>query len=116
MNESVPDRFRAYRVHNDDQGYRALVENIVLDDLDAGDVTIRVRYSGINYKDALAGTGKGKIMRTYPMVGGIDVSGTVVSSESERFSPGDEVLVTGAGLSETRDGGYTEFLRRTAPG
>jgi putative YhdH/YhfP family quinone oxidoreductase len=111
MNESVPGRFKAYRVHNDDQGYRALVENIALDDLDAGDVTIRVRYSGINYKDALAGTGKGKIMRSYPMVGGIDVAGTVVSSESERFSPGDEVLVTGAGLSETRDGGYTEFLR-----
>jgi len=111
MNESVPDRFRAYRVHNDDQGYRAQVETITPDDLAAGDVTIRVRYSGINYKDALAGTGKGKIMRSYPMVGGIDVSGTVVSSASERFSPGDEVLVTGAGLSETRDGGYTEFLR-----
>jgi acrylyl-CoA reductase (NADPH) len=101
----------AYRVHNDDQGYRGSVDSIGLDDLAAGDVTIQVRYSGINYKDALAGTGKGKIMRSYPMVGGIDVSGTVVSSESERFSPGDEVLVTGAGLSETRDGGYAEYLR-----
>jgi acrylyl-CoA reductase (NADPH) len=111
MNESVPDRFRAYRVHNDDQGYRAQVETITLDDLAAGDVTIRVRYSGINYKDALAGTGKGKIMRSYPMVGGIDVAGTVISSGSERFSSGDEVLVTGAGLSETRDGGYSEYLR-----
>jgi acrylyl-CoA reductase (NADPH) len=111
MSESAPARFRAYRVHNDDQGYRALVEDIGLDDLAAGDVTIRVRYSGINYKDALAGTGKGKIMRSYPMVGGIDVAGTVISSESERFSPGDEVLVTGAGLSETRDGGFTEYLR-----
>jgi putative YhdH/YhfP family quinone oxidoreductase len=111
MNESVPDRFRAYRVHNDDRGYRAQVETITLDDLAAGDVTIRVRYSGINYKDALAGTGKGKIMRSYPMVGGIDVAGTVISSESERFSSGDEVLVTGAGLSETRDGGYSEYLR-----
>jgi len=111
MSEPVPDRFRAYRVHNDDQGYRGLVETIGLDDLDEGDVTIRVAYSGINYKDALAGTGKGKIMRSYPMVGGIDVAGTVVSSESERFAPGDEVLVTGAGLSETRDGGYAEYLR-----
>jgi len=111
MSEPVPDRFRAYRVHNDDQGYRGLVETIGLDDLDEGDVTIRVAYSGINYKDALAGTGKGKIMRSYPMVGGIDVAGTVVSSESERFVPGDEVLVTGAGLSETRDGGYAEYLR-----
>jgi acrylyl-CoA reductase (NADPH) len=111
MSESLPAQFRAYRVHNDDQGYRGSVDSIGLDDLAAGDVTIRVRYSGINYKDALAGTGKGKIMRSYPMVGGIDVSGTVVSSESERFSPGDEVLVTGAGLSETRDGGYAEYLR-----
>ena len=111
MSESVPDHFKAYRVHNDDQGYRGLVESITLDNLAAGDVTIRVRYSGINYKDALAGTGKGKIMRSYPMVGGIDVAGVVVSSESERFSPGDEVLVTGAGLSETRDGGYAEYLR-----
>jgi len=111
MTESLPAQFRAYRVHNDDQGYRGSVDSIGLDDLAAGDVTIQVRYSGINYKDALAGTGKGKIMRSYPMVGGIDVSGTVVSSESERFSPGDEVLVTGAGLSETRDGGYAEYLR-----
>jgi len=111
MSEALPARFRAFRVHNDDQGYRGLVESIGLEDLAAGDVTIRVRYSGINYKDALAGTGKGKIMRTYPMVGGIDVAGTVISSESERFAPGDDVLVTGAGLSETRDGGFTEYLR-----
>jgi len=87
------------------------VEDVCLDDLSPGDVTIRARYSGINYKDALAGTGKGKIMRSYPMVGGIDVAGTVISSESERFAPGDEVVVTGAGLSETRDGGYTQYLR-----
>jgi putative YhdH/YhfP family quinone oxidoreductase len=111
MNDSVPDRFKAYRVHNDEKGYRGLVENVTLDDLAAGDVTIRVRYSGVNYKDALAGTGKGKIMRSYPMVGGIDVAGEVISSGSERFAPGDEVLVTGAGLSETRDGGYAEYLR-----
>jgi putative YhdH/YhfP family quinone oxidoreductase len=111
MTEQVPARFRAYRVHNDDDGYRGQAESVSLDDLSEGDVTIRVSYSGINYKDALAGTGKGKIMRSYPMVGGIDVAGTVVSSESDRFAPGDEVLVTGAGLSETRDGGYSEYLR-----
>jgi acrylyl-CoA reductase (NADPH) len=111
MNDSVPTKFRAYRVRNDDDGYRGAVEDVALDDLDQGDVTIRVAYSGINYKDALAGTGKGKIMRRYPMVGGIDVAGTVISSESERFSPGDDVVVTGAGLSETRDGGYAEYLR-----
>jgi acrylyl-CoA reductase (NADPH) len=111
MNDTVPGQFRAYRVHNDDQGYRGAVEEVALENLSPGDVTIRAAYSGINYKDALAGTGKGKIMRTYPMVGGIDVAGTVIASESERFAPGDEVLVTGAGLSETRDGGYAEYLR-----
>jgi acrylyl-CoA reductase (NADPH) len=111
MTEQVPARFRAYRVHNDDDGYRGQVDSIGLDDLSEGDVTIRVSYSGINYKDALAGTGRGKIMRSYPMVGGIDVAGTVVVSDSGRFAPGDEVLVTGAGLSETRDGGYSEYLR-----
>lgn len=111
MSDDIPARFRAYRVRNDEEGYRGGVESVGLDELSDGDVTVRVNYSGINYKDALAGTGKGKIMRSYPMVGGIDVAGTVLSSESERFAPGDEVLVTGAGLSETRDGGYAEYLR-----
>jgi putative YhdH/YhfP family quinone oxidoreductase len=111
MSDDIPARFRAYRVRNDDEGYRGGVENVSLDELSDGDVTVRVSYSGINYKDALAGTGKGKIMRSYPMVGGIDVAGTVISSGSERFAAGDEVLVTGAGLSETRDGGFAEYLR-----
>jgi putative YhdH/YhfP family quinone oxidoreductase len=111
MSNSLPDAFRAYRVHNDEKGYRGVVETIGRDDLSDGDVTIRVSHSGVNYKDALAGTGKGRIMRSFPMVGGIDVAGTVISSECERFAPGDEVLVTGAGLSESRDGGYTEYLR-----
>jgi len=111
MSNSLPDAFRAYRVHNDEKGYRGVVETIGRDDLSDGDVTVRVSHSGVNYKDALAGTGKGRIMRSFPMVGGIDVAGTVIASASERFAPGDEVLVTGAGLSETRDGGYAEYLR-----
>lgn len=111
MPEQVPERFKAYRVNKDEEGYHAGVEDIGLADLNEGDVVIRSSYSGINYKDALAGSGKAPIMRRYPMVGGIDVAGTVVSSESERFKPGDEVLVTGAGLSETRDGGYSEYVR-----
>jgi acrylyl-CoA reductase (NADPH) len=110
MTQDIPEQFRAFRIHNDSEGYRAGVETVGLADLSEGDVTIKVSYSGINYKDALAGTGKGKICRSFPMIGGIDVAGTVVSSETDRFNPGDEVLVTGAGLSESRDGGYSEYL------
>ncbi len=71
-------------------------------------------WSGINYKDALAASGKGKILRRYPLNGGIDVAGTVVESGSEHFQPGDRVLANGSGLSETRDGGYSEYLRLPA--
>lgn len=108
---SIPDTFQAFRIHNDDRGYRGLVEDVSIDDLDPGDVTLRVSYSDINFKDALAGTGKGKILRRFPMCGGIDAAGVVVASESDRFSPGQEVVLTGSGLSETRDGGYSQYLR-----
>jgi putative YhdH/YhfP family quinone oxidoreductase len=111
MTAPIPDRFRAFRIHNDDAGYRAVVEEVALADLSAGDVTIRAAWSGINYKDALAGTGKGKILRSFPLTGGIDVAGTVVASKSGRFRPGDAVIATGGGLSESRDGGYSEYAR-----
>lgn len=107
----IPETFKAFRIHNDAEGYRSGIENISIDDLSEGDVVIRGEWSGINYKDALAATGKGKILQKYPLVGGIDVAGEVVSSESERFSPGDKVLVTGCNLSEKRDGGYSQYLR-----
>lgn len=103
--------FSAFRIHNDAEGYRSGVETIDMDDLSDGDVVIRGEWSGINYKDALAATGKGKILKSYPLVGGIDVAGEVVSSMSEGFSPGDKVLVTGCNLSENRDGGYSQYLR-----
>jgi NADPH2:quinone reductase len=72
---------------------------------------VKVRYSTINYKDALAATGAGKILRRYPLVGGIDLAGEVVSSSDPQFQPGQKVLVTGSELSETRDGGYAEYAR-----
>ena len=81
-----------------------------------GEVVIKAIYSGINYKDALAATGKGRILKKYPLVGGIDVSGYVESSTDNRFKPGDPVLVCGAGLSETLDGGYAEFVRTPVDG
>jgi acrylyl-CoA reductase (NADPH) len=71
-------------------------------------------WSCVNYKDALAGTGQGKILRQFPLVGGIDVAGHVVESRDPRFREGDAVLVTGSGLSETRDGGYSEYARLEA--
>ena len=82
-----------------------------LADLSAGEVVIRVSHSDINYKDALAATGAGRILRRYPLVGGIDLAGVVESSADARFAPGDAVLVTGCSLSETHDGGYAQFAR-----
>lgn len=111
MNNAAPSHFKAFRIHDDEQGYRAVVEDIGISDQSEGDVVIRAEWSGINFKDALAGTGKGKILRKFPMSGGIDVAGTVVESSAAAFKPGDAVLVTGSGLSETRDGGFAEYLR-----
>lgn len=107
---SVPP-FRAFRIHADGEAHRAGVERLTLDELAPGQVLIEAHYSSVNYKDALAGTGRGKILRRSPLVGGIDVSGVVVSSEDPRLAPGERVLVTGCGLGEVHDGGYAEYLR-----
>ncbi len=103
--------FKAYRIHDDNGNIRAGFETIGLDDLTEGDVVIRAAYSDVNYKDALAATGKGKILRKYPLVGGIDVSGRVVDSSNDRFRSGEAVVVCGCELSEIRDGGYAEYVR-----
>ncbi len=103
--------FSAFRIHADKTSHRAGVEEMKLDDLSPGEVVIKVAYSSVNYKDALAGSGKGKILRRSPLNGGIDVSGTVVSSTDPDFKEGDEVLCTGSGLSETHDGGYAQYAR-----
>ena len=108
---SVPANFRAFRIHDDADGYRSGIESIALEDLNPGEVVIKAAYSSVNYKDALAGTGKGKILRRFPLVGGIDVAGHVVASSDPAFKEGDAVLATGSGLSETRDGGYAEYAR-----
>ncbi len=107
--------FRAFRIHQDptQPGGKivARIDTISLDDLSPGEVVIKVAYSDINYKDALAATGAGKILRSYPLVGGIDLAGEVVSSTDSQFKAGQKVLVTGCGLSETHNGGYAEFAR-----
>jgi len=103
--------FEAFRIHTGDDGHRAGIERLSLEDLPPGDVVIEAHYSSINYKDALAGTGRGRILRRSPLVGGIDVSGTIVDSGDARFREGDAVLVTGCGLGESHDGGYSEIVR-----
>ena len=108
---AVPARFDAFRIHDDDAGYRSGIEQVSVDDLSPGEVVIKTAYSSVNFKDALAGTGKGRILRRFPLVGGIDVAGHVVASSDKAFREGDPVLVTGCGLSETRDGGYSTFAR-----
>ncbi len=104
-------RFPAFRIHAEDAGTRAGVERLCLDDLSQGDVVIRVHYSSVNYKDALAATGAAKILRRSPLVGGIDLAGEVVESSDDRFVSGDQVIVNGSGLSEVHDGGYAGFAR-----
>ncbi len=103
--------FKAFRIHETDGKVAARFEDLTLDALTPGEVVIDVLYSTINYKDALAATGAGRILRRYPLVGGIDLAGVVRSSQVADFEPGDAVLVTGSGLSENFDGGYAEVAR-----
>lgn len=106
------DSFRALRVHeNTDGTVGAVLQALTLDDLSPGEVIIRSRYSSVNYKDALAATGKGRILRRFPLVAGVDVAGEVTASVDERFREGDQVLVTGCGLGESHDGGFSEVVR-----
>jgi acrylyl-CoA reductase (NADPH) len=107
MMESV----RCFRIHNDGKGYRAGIETISAAGLSTGDTRIAVQYSSVNYKDALAGTGQGKILRQFPLNGGIDCAGTIIESANPDLQPGTRVLVTGSGLSETSDGGYCSEVR-----
>ena len=108
---TLPQRFDAFRIHDDADGYRSGIEQVSIDELSPGEIVIRTAHSSVNYKDALAGTGKGKILRRFPLIGGIDVAGHVVQSRDPTFREGDAVLVTGCGLSETRDGGYSQYAR-----
>ncbi len=103
--------FRAFRINRIENNIVAGFEELTVDDLTRGDVVISVKWSGINYKDVLAVTGAGKILRQYPLNGGIDLSGVVMESRDRRYKEGDQVLVAGCGLSETADGGYSEVAR-----
>lgn len=103
--------FRAYQVTEKENNLSGSVKSLYLDDLSKGDVVVKVAYSSVNYKDALAATGKGKIIRGTPRVPGIDAAGKVESSESDHFKPGDDVLITGYDFGTAHDGGYAEIAR-----
>src|SRR6266446_9132138 len=105
------DRFKAFRIREAGGKTEAGFTDCTLDELDPGDVVVRVSHSTINYKDALAATGKGRILQRPECIGGVDLAGTVVSSNDPRFKPGQGVLATGHALGVKHDGGYAEYAR-----
>ena len=108
------DKFKAFRINEVDKKTVSAFVDMTLAELDPGEVVIRVAYSGVNYKDALAATGAGKIIRRYPCVGGIDLSGTVVESSDARFNKGDAVIATSYDIGVAHHGGYAEYARMPA--
>ena len=104
-------KFKAYRIYEENGKGKGRVVEMALDELDPGDVVIKTAYSSVNFKDALAGTGAAKVVRRYPCVGGIDSSGTVVASSDGRFKAGDEVICTSYDLAMAHDGGYAGMMR-----
>ena len=105
------DKFKAYRIREVEKKAVGGFEEMGLDDLDRGELVVRVAYSSVNYKDALAATGAGRIIRRFPCVGGIDLSGTVTESSDPRFKRGDAVICTSYDLGVSHDGGYAEYAR-----
>jgi acrylyl-CoA reductase (NADPH) len=103
--------FSAFRVFDEDGSVQGRIVDATLEELSPGDVVIAATHSSVNYKDALAATGAGKIIRRFPIVAGIDVAGTVASSGDGRFSVGQAVLVTGYDLGVAHDGGYSSRVR-----
>lgn len=102
--------FRAWRVHENDGRIEGGIESLPLPAPEEGEVVIRAEWSGINYKDALGATGRGKILRRLPLTAGIDVAGTVEESRHPDWQPGQRVLVNGCGLGENHDGGFAEYV------
>lgn len=103
--------FKGILINKDDNGYRAQLTSLDESQLPDGDVTVRVAYSTLNYKDGLAITGKGPIVRAFPMVPGIDLAGTVEQSSNPEFKPGDAVLLNGWGVGEGHWGGLAQMAR-----
>lgn len=103
--------FRSIVIEKDDQGYRSNVKDVDESMLSQGDVTVKVSHSTLNYKDALAITGKGPVVRSFPMIPGIDLVGVVEQTDSDKFNVGDQVLLNGFGVGENHTGGLAEKAR-----
>ncbi|MEO8462108.1 MAG: oxidoreductase [Chloroflexota bacterium] len=108
---SIPDSFRAYVVDRQDDQFERGLRALTPADLHAGDVDIEVAWSSVNYKDGLAATADGKVARTYPLVPGIDLAGTVIRSGDRAFEPGRQVIAHGYDLGVSHHGGFAEFAR-----
>ena len=107
----MPATFRALRAHKTDAGIEARLESLSDADLMEGDVTVRVEASTLNFKDGLALTGRSPILRTLPLIPGIDFAGVVEASSNPGFAPGDRVVLNGWGVGETWHGGYAQRAR-----
>jgi acrylyl-CoA reductase (NADPH) len=105
------EKFKALRIRAQGDKVSSRIEETTLDELDQGDVVVKCSYSSVNYKDALAATGAGKVIRRFPCIGGIDLAGVVSSSSDSRFKEGDEVIVTSYDLGVAHDGGFAEYAR-----
>ncbi len=103
--------FKAYRTFEENGKVTSRFVGMKLDELDPGDVVVRTKYSTINFKDALSHNGTGRIMRKFPTVAGIDMSGTVETSSDPRWKRGDKVIVHAYDMGVAHDGGYAEYVR-----
>ena len=107
----MTNRFNAFRINSDNGAVHGSIVELGLQDLSPGDVVIRTACAGVNYKDALATTDEGKIIRRFPRIGGIDMSGVVETSADSRFRPGDQVIAHSRGLGVEHDGAFSEYVR-----
>lgn len=102
---------KSYRIFNENNKIEGRIVDVPVADIGHGEVVFKTAYSSVNFKDALAATGVGKVIRKFPLIGGIDAAGTVMSSSDARFKPGDEVICTSYDMGVAHDGGYAEVCR-----
>lgn len=107
----MSEQFQGYQIGKNDEGQRCRLKQLDESDLMEGDVTVRVEYTTLNYKDGLALTGRSPIIRKFPLTPGIDFSGTVIESSHADFSEGDQVILNGFGVGEGHSGGYAQKAR-----